>query len=82
MSTKRKATDSAGTPSKCIRKVLTLAEKVKVIKAVNTGLSNVKIAAKFGCGHTQVANILLNKTTILEAYTNGAKAETQISTIP
>ena len=32
---------------------------------------------KFGCGHTQVANILLNKTVTLEAYTNGVKAETK-----
>ena len=53
-----------GTPSKCIHKVLTLAEKVKVIEAVNTGLSNVKVATKFGCGRTQVANILLNPFTM------------------
>ena len=43
----------------------------------NDGLSNVKVALKFGCGHTQVGNILLNKTAILEAYTNGTKANTK-----
>ena len=57
--------------------MLALAEKVKVIEAMNTGLINIKIASKFGCGHTQVANILLNKTAILEAYTNGANADTK-----
>ena len=44
---------------------------------MNSGLSNIKIASQFGCGCTQVANILLNKTAILEAYTNGANAETK-----
>ena len=53
--------------------MLTLAEKIEVIKAVENCLSNVKVALKFGCGHTQVDNIMLNKTAILEAYTNGTK---------
>ena len=48
MSAKQKATDSPGTPSKCAHKVLTLAEKVQVIDAANSGLSNVKLASKFG----------------------------------
>ena len=45
MSLKQKAIDSPGTLSKCVRKVLTLAEKVKVIEAVEQqGLSNSKFA--------------------------------------
>ena len=49
-----------------------------MIEAVEQdGLSNVKVASKFGCGRTQVGNILFNKTVILEAYTNGAKANTK-----
>ena len=58
-------------------KVLTLAEKIQVIDAVNSGLSNVKVASKFQCGRTQIAYILLNKTAILEAYTNGTKSSTK-----
>ena len=77
MSAKQKATDSPRTPSKCIRKVLMLAEKVKVIDAVNSGLSNVKVANKFRYGRSQVGNILMNKTAILEAYTSGTKADTK-----
>ena len=62
MSAKRKAIDSPGTPSKRAHKVSTLAEKVRAIKAVNFGMSNVKTALKFNCSHTQIANILADKT--------------------
>ena len=75
MSTERKATDSPGNPSKCAHRVLTLAEKVKVIEA--SGLNNVKTALKFNCGPTQIANIYLNKTAIMEAYTNGRNSDSK-----
>ena len=77
MSAKRKEIDSPGTPSKRVCKVLTLVEKVQVIDAINSGLNNTKVASKFQCGWTQIANILLNKTAILEAYTNGTKYTTK-----
>ena len=57
--------------------VLTLAEKIKVIEAVDNGLSNVKVASMFGSGHTQVGNIILNKSAILEECTNGTKTNTK-----
>ena len=78
MSAKRKAIDHPGTPSKHACKVLTLAEKIKVIETIEDGLSNVKVASKFRCGCTQVGNIMLNnETAILEAYTNGTKDVTK-----
>ena len=75
MPAKRKTIDSPGTPSKCALKVLTLAEKVKVIEALNAGLSNVKVASNFNCGRTQMANIINNKDAIIEAYSNGCKSD-------
>ena len=57
--------------------MLTLSDKIKVIDSVNEGMKNSQVAAKFGCGRTQIANILLNKKAIVEAYTNGAKADTK-----
>ena len=77
MSTKRKATDMHGTPAKHVQNVLTLAEKIKVIEAVDSGISNMKVALKFGCGHTLVGNIMLNKMAIFDAYTNGTKDNTK-----
>ena len=77
MSTKRKAADLPLTPSKRQHKVLTLCEKVEVIEAVIAGLNFVQAATKFGCGRTQIANIMNNKKNILDAYTNGTKATTK-----
>ena len=77
MPAKRKATDSPGTPSKRVRKVLTLAHQVQVIDAVNNGLNHVQAASKFNCGMTQIANIKTNKTAISDAYTNGRKSSSK-----
>ena len=54
-------------PMKRAHKVLTLADKIKVIDVVNEGLNNSQVAAKFGCGRSQIANILLNKKAIIDA---------------
>ena len=48
-----------------------------MIEAIEYGLSNVKVASEFGCGHTQVGNIMLNKTAILEAYINATTDDTK-----
>ena len=53
MSAKQRAIDQPGTPSKHVCKVLSLAEKIKVIEAIDNDLSNMKVALMFGCDHTQ-----------------------------
>ena len=77
MSQKRKATELSITPAKRARKVLTLAKKVQVIEYVDSGANNVKTAMKFGCGRTQIGNILLNRKAILETYGNGRNCESK-----
>ena len=64
MSLKRPAPDSLRTPSKRACKVQTLWEKVKVIKAVNGGLSHCLAAVRFGVGRTQINNIILDQENI------------------
>lgn len=77
MSCKRPASEtpgSPGTPSKK-RKVLTLAQKVRVISDVEAGLSQRAVAVKYGCGRTQVHNILSDRTSIQTRYREGTNAE-------
>lgn len=76
MASKRPASElgSPGTPSKK-RKVLTLAQKVRVISDVEAGLSQRAVAVKYGCGRTQVHNILADKSNIQLRYREGTNAE-------
>ena len=64
MSLKWPASDSLGTPSKKARKVFTLCDKMKVIEAVNRGLSHRSAAVKFGVGKTQINNIIQDQQNI------------------
>ena len=74
MNAKRKATDSPGTPSKCARKVLTIAEKINVIDAVETGKSHRCVANDFNVGRTQINQIISNKDSIKSMYSDGMNA--------
>ena len=67
-------TDSSGTPSKQVRKVWTLVDKVKVIDAVQAGRSNRAVAIDFNVGHTQINQIMANKESITALYTEGMNA--------
>ena len=77
MSSKQKAPASPANPSKRQCKVLTLAEKIRVIDAVENGMSNRAVAEKFQCGHTQVNSIILQQDSIKQAYQNGVNASTK-----
>ena len=74
MSAKQKVPSLPATPSKKSQKVLTLANKIRVIEAVDNGMLHRWAAIKFDCGHTQVNTIILNCDSITEAYQNGTKA--------
>lgn len=50
------------------RKCLTLKEKVEVIQKSNEGNSTRKLAKMFGCGKTQIVNILKVKAKVLELW--------------
>ena len=58
MASKRKAMDSPGTPSKRASKILTLAEKVQFLDAVNSGKSHRSVALLFRFGCTQINHIV------------------------
>lgn len=77
MATKRSYPEtfgSPGTPSKK-RKVLTLGEKIKVIQDIDGGLSQRAAATKYGCGRTQIHNILAEKETIQSAFREGTNSK-------
>lgn len=61
------------TPTKK-RLVLTLEQRVKVIKAAENGETTRKIADRFSVGRTQVQQILKNKVKILEDFQKGSCA--------
>ena len=77
MSVKRKCPDSLLTPSKWVRRVLTLAEKIKAIDAVQNGRSNRQVASDFGVGRTQIDNIIRQKTELLQLYDAGTSSKTK-----
>ena len=52
------------------RKVLTLDERVKAIKLVESGKSSRKVAEDFGVGRTQIQETLKRKREIMEDYEN------------
>ena len=57
-------------------KELTLAEKVELIKA-SSGTSQRKLAEQFGCGKTQVSNILKRKAEYMTAYTDNQRTDSK-----
>ena len=77
MSLKQPAPESLGTPSKRACKVLTLCKKVKVIDAVNGGMSHRNTAIKFGVGCTQISNIMQDQQNINKLYIKGNNANTK-----
>ena len=77
MSLKQPASDSPSTHSQRAHKVLTLCKKVKVIEAVNGGMSHRNAAIKFGVGWTQISNIIHDQQNINKLYTEGNNANTK-----
>ena len=78
MLSKRKAPACSGTPSKKSYNVLTLSDKMRVIEAVDGGMSNRAVALKFNCGRTQVNTIMLQCDAIQSAYKDGMNASKNI----
>ena len=81
MSTRRKCPDSPVSTAPSELKnchVLSLAEKVEVINAVDAGLNKRKAALKFSCGCTQILNIVNNKQEILETFANGCNSDSKL----
>lgn len=74
MLSKRKAPVCSGTPSKKSGNVLTLSDKMRVIEAVDGGMSNRAMALKLNCGRTQVNTIMLQCDAIQSAYKDGMNA--------
>ena len=54
--------------SKVLRKVLTLNERVDILKQLESGKSSRKIALQFG--RTQIQSIAIRKANVLEDYYN------------
>ena len=80
MSAKRKCPDSpmGVSPAKCKnRHILTLSEKVEVIKAIDSGMNKTNVANKFNCDRTQILNIMNNKQGILDTFANGRKSSSK-----
>ena len=71
MSAKQKAIDPLGTPSKRVRKVLTLAEKVKVINFINASKSHRAVAIDFNVGRTQINEIICKCDSIKSMFMEG-----------
>ena len=71
MSTKRKASTSIESTPKRQRKVLTLADRVRVIEDVSRGMSNRAAAEKYKVGRTQINSLILQKDKILQEYNDG-----------
>ena len=59
------------------RKVLTLDERVKVIKQLESGKSSRKVADEFGVGRTQIQETLKRKREIFEDYDNNLNPSEQ-----
>ena len=74
ISAKRKAPESPLTPSKKCQ-VLTVAEKVDVIKTVQNGCSHRQVALDLDRGRTQINNIIKNKNAIMEAFESGVNCK-------
>ena len=51
--------------------VLTMEQKMNVIKLHNKGVSSRKLSAEFKCSKTQIGNIIRQKDTILAKWTEG-----------
>ena len=66
-----------GTPSKRQRKVLTLADKVRVLEDVSQGMSNRAVAEKYKVGRTQINNIVLQKDKIQLEFNEGKSANSK-----
>ena len=62
-------------PASKKRKVMTLDERVRVIKLSNQGDSARKIAASLGFGKTQVQTVIRNKEEILKEWESGVSGK-------
>jgi len=59
------------------RVLLTLAEKISVIKKLDQGISAYKIAAEIGVGKTQIQNLRKRKQDVLNDYENNVPLNTR-----
>ena len=57
------------------RKILTLEQKVSVLKELESGLSCRAVSVKYGCGKTQIASIKTAKLEIMKQLECGARGE-------
>ena len=71
----------AATVSSRKRKVLTLAERVKVIERSSRGESAVSIAKSINVGKTQIQSILIDKDSILARWESGESGDRKLSKI-
>jgi len=60
------STDESSKSSK--RQELSFAERIKVIQARESGKSMRQLAAQFGCGKTQILNIISQKDSLLKEW--------------
>ena len=60
------------------RKILTLQQRVDVIKRIDAGLSVWAVALDVGCGKTQIGRILGQKADILKDWEAGCRADLKI----
>ena len=74
MSAKRKAIDSPGTLSKRARKVLTLADKIRVTNAIDSGKSHRAVTLDFTVGRMQINEISCKCDSIKGMYIEGTNA--------
>ena len=64
-------------PSKPNKVLLTLAQKLEVIREKEKGSSYRKLATQFGVGKTQIGEICKRKREILDALENNASPNTK-----
>ena len=57
--------------------ILNLCDKVRVIEAVNGGLSHPTVTSKFGMGRTQINNIIADQENIQKMYNDDSNAHTK-----
>jgi hypothetical protein len=72
------ATNTSAAPNTKKRKLLTLEERVKVIRLSESGESSRKISIDFAVGKTQVNNIIKNKAEIIKQWESGEASSRKI----
>ena len=57
------------------RKILTLEQRLEVIKQLDSGKSCRKVAEDFGCGKTQIARCKTERVDILKEWESGSRSD-------